>query len=383
MWLLEASVRQAMEQAKQSGFMATVEQQIEYEARSISAAGGGSRIMTVAGSTAEIAVKGVITKSPDIMAMLFGGGNTTYSDITTALAEASSNPAIKDITMAIDSPGGTVDGLFDTLAAIEATPKPVKAVVSNTAASAAYAIAAQADEIVATNKAARFGSVGIVATMGVDDSVVRITSTEAPKKAPDVSTDEGKAVVREELDALHEIFVDAIASGRGTTTDKINADFGQGATLLASEALKRGMIDSLMSADSTTTATSGNKQEAINMDLNTLKAQHSDVYAAAVQEGVAQERDRVGAHLIMGQQAGAIETAIEACKDGSEMTSTLQATYMTAGMNRADVKAREEDDKGATAGNEIDADNQELAKEAAGSAILNLAASNCGVELGA
>lgn len=383
MWLLEASVRQAMEQAQKSGFNATVQQQIEYEARSKSAEGGGSRIMAVTGSTAEIAVKGVITKSPDIMAMLFGGGNTTYSDITMALAEANSNPSIKNITMAIDSPGGSVDGLFDTLAAIEATSKPVKALVSNTAASAAYAIAAQADEIVATNKAARFGSVGIVATMGVDDSVVRITSTEAPKKAPDVSTDEGKAVIREELDALHDIFVDAIASGRGSTTEKINADFGQGATLLASEALKRGMIDSLMTADSTTTAPRGNKQEAINMDLNTFKAQHSDVYAAAVQEGVAQERDRVGAHLIMGQQAGAIETAIEACKDGSEMTSTLQATYMTAGMNRADVKAREEDDKGANAGDEIDTDSQELAKVAAGESILNLAASNCGVELGA
>lgn len=359
MWLLEASVRQAIEQAQKSGFMPTVEQQAQFDARfgTSDTSATDNRLLTVAGNSAEISVKGVITKSPSFMAMLFGGGNTTYPEIISAIAAAEQDDTVSNITLAIDSPGGHFDGLFDTLAAIQAAKKPTKAIISNVGASAAYAIASQADEIVAANKATRIGSVGVVATFMVDDNEISITSTEAPKKRPDVSTVEGIAMVREELDAMHEIFVDAIAEGRSTRADIVNADFGQGGTVLANEALKRGMIDAV--ADSplkavkntkTTTASGGYKPEIGSMDLKTLKAQHPDVHAAAVQEGTDQERDRVSAHLMMGKSSGDMKTACTAIEDGSGMTATLQATYMTAGMNRSDVAGRQEDDLSANAG---------------------------------
>lgn len=378
MWLLEASVRQAILQAQKAGVMPTVEQQANFEASRLSAGGASSRILSVAGSSAEVAVKGVITKAPSFLAMLFGGGNTTYPEIISALAEADSDPEIEDITLAIDSPGGHFDGLFDTLAAIQGTSKPIKAVVSNVGASAAYAIASQADEIVAANRATRVGSVGVVATFQVFENEVSITSTNAPKKRPDVTTEEGKAMVREELDAMHEIFVDAIAEGRDTSVDTVNAEFGQGATLLADEALKRGMIDavaapSLKVVKNTQTSTArsgGNKPEIGSMDLKQLKAQHPDVYAAAVQDGVDQERDRVSAHLIMGEKSGAMETASAAIKDGSGMTATLQATYLTAGMNRSDVGDRQDDEAGADAGDNASAsDDQGDAGDAVASAV--------------
>jgi ClpP class serine protease len=358
MWLLEAAVRQAIEQAQKAGFMPSAEQQQQFEASRYSAEQSiGSRILTQAGSSAEVSIKGVITKTPSFMAMLFGGGNTTYPEIIAALAEADRDDSVEDITLAIDSPGGHFDGLFDTLAAIQSTSKPVKAVISNLGASAAYAIASQADEIVASNRAARIGSVGVVATFYNDENEISITSTNAPKKRPDITTEEGKAMVREELDAMHEIFVDAIADGRSATVEKVNAEFGQGATLLAGEALKRGMIDAIAeptlkavkNTKSTTARSGGNQPEAGYMDLKTLKAQHPDVYAAAVQEGTDQERDRVTAHLIMGEKSGAMETASKAIKDGEAMTSTLQATYLTAGMNRSDVSTRQEEDAAASA----------------------------------
>jgi len=389
MWLLLASIREAFEQAQKSGSAPSAQQQLDYEARISSGSGEGlPRILTIAGNNAEIAIEGAITARPSLMAFIFGGGNTTYADINAALAVAEQDPEVDNITLAIDSPGGTIAGLFDTLAAIEAAKKPVKAVVSNVAASAAYAIASQADEIVATNRAAMFGSIGIVVRGFNDPDEFAITSTDAPKKAPDLSTEEGKAVIREELDALHEIFVDAIASGRSMSTDTINAEFGQGATLLAGEALKRGMIDAVAdsslsvvgNADSTTTANSGTQPEAIDMDLNTLKAQHADVYAAAVQEGVTQERDRVGAHVTMGEASGDMKTAITAINDGSTMTAQLQATYMAAGMNRQDVNNRQDDDAGADAGDGAGAD-EDTAKANASAATLNFAAAACGVEV--
>jgi ClpP class serine protease len=358
MWLLESNIRQSMQQARKAGFMPSVEQQTQFDARfNSSVSANENRLLTMAGNGAEISIKGVITQVPSFMAMVFGGGNTTYPDIISAIATAQQDDNVETITLSIDSPGGEFDGLFDTLAAIQAATKPVKAIISNLGASAAYAIASQADEIVATNIAARIGSVGVVATFGVYDDEVSITSTEAPKKRPDVRTSEGVAMVREELDALHELFVDAIANGRGVDTSKVNANYGQGGTLLAGEALKRGMIDSIaapslksVKTTSTKTATSGTQPEATKMDLNTLKAQHPETFAAAVQQGTTEERDRVTEHLIMGEASGDIKTACAAIKDGTAMTGALRATYMTAGMNRNDVLQRQGEDASATAG---------------------------------
>lgn len=393
MWLLEASVRRQIEQAQKAGIIPTAEQQVQFEASHGSlSADSSSRIMVVAGATAEIAIKGVITKAPSFLAVLFGGGNTTYPEIISALAEAERDDNIKEIILAIDSPGGSIDGLFDTIAAIETTKTSINAVVSNTAASAAYAIAAAADKITASNRAARFGSVGIVATFQVSDDEVSIASTDAPKKRPDVTTEEGQAIVREELDALHEIFVDTIAAGRNTTNEKINAEFGQGATLLANEALKRGMIDAIAdttlsvvsNTDSTTTARKGgDNSETEPMDLDTLKASHPGVYAAAVKDGVTQERDRVAAHLTMGEASGDMKTAVSAINEGSGMTASLQATYMAAGMNRADINDRQDDDTEANAGDQAGGEDDTDAKATAGAAILNAAANSCGVEVGA
>jgi ClpP class serine protease len=358
MWLLEASVRKALEHAEKSGFTPSAEQISQFETRfggDVSAQ--DNRLLTIAGENAAISIKGVITQAPSFMAMIFGGGNTTYPEINAAIAAAEQDDSITNITYEVDSPGGGFDGLFNTLAAMQSAKKPSKAMVSSLSASAAYAIASQADKIVASNIAARIGSIGVVATFYDDENEISITSTEAPRKRPDVRTEEGVAMVREELDALHEIFVEAISQGRGMTPEEINANFGQGGTYLAREALKRGMIDEIATPSlkavkntKTTTASSGTKPEAINMDLHTLKAQHPETFAAAVQQGTEQERDRVSAHLMMGEKSGDMKTASASIKDGSGMTATLQATYMTAGMNRSDVSGRQADDLAANAG---------------------------------
>jgi len=94
------------------------------------------------------------------------------------------------------------------------------------------------------------------------------------------------------------------------------------------------------------------------MDLNELKTAHPEVYAAAVNEGVAKERDRVGAHLTLGTQSGAMETAVNAVKGGSELTATLQAEYMAASMkkNANDTRGDDNADTGAVDGADTNAD---------------------------
>lgn len=394
MWLLEPDVRARLEAALNSGASPTAEQQAEYEARIFDEDGsgnGGSRILTTAGKSAEIQIAGVMTKKPDFLAMLFGGGNTTYPQIADALAQAEADDTVEDITLAIDSPGGAFDGLFDALAAIEAAKKPVKAVISGVGASAAYAIASQADQIVAASRASRIGSIGVAAEFRVREDSVTLTSTNAPRKRPDVTTEEGKAMVVEELDAMHDLFVDTIARGRGVGASEVNDSFGQGATYLADKALKRGMIDSVGAASlkivgntAKETASGGNQPETTTMDLNELKTKHPAVYAAAMLDGETKERDRVVAHLNMGVQAGIMDTAVTAIKDGSGMTMTLQSEYMAAAMNKRDTDKREADESEASAADgaaTTSTQEDEATRDAkAAGDILAFASDRCGVE---
>lgn len=375
MWLLKTEILQAMRIAHARGREPTADERRAFDAHAQTVA-AAPRNLKVAGNTAEIDIVGVLTEKPDFLAWLFGGANATYESIRASLAAANSDPSVKEIVLNVASPGGSVNGMFETIAAIEATTKPMR-VRASQAQSAAYALSAAAGKIEAVSPASMFGSIGVAASIFVDDSVVDIASTEAPNKRPDVTTDEGKAVIREELDALHELFADAIARGRAAATGNedmdvefVNTNFGRGGSLLAAEAKKRKMIDSYPKPASraargkNATAVSDGGQDTVTetkelqpMNIETLKAQHPEVYAAlfaqgeaaGVSAGVAQERDRVSAHLTMGEASGDMKTALAAIADGSAMTSALQAKYLAAGMNRNAIAARESEGAAAAA----------------------------------
>lgn len=83
------------------------------------------------------------------------------------------------------------------------------------------------------------------------------------------------------------------------------------------------------------------QQKETIMNLEQLKAQHPDVYAAAVKETLEKERDRVNAHLELGETCGAMALAIESVKSGAEMSQTLNAKYLGAGIKANAVAARQ------------------------------------------
>lgn len=355
MWLLVQAVLDAMEHARSLGAEVTSEQREKFFALHGDAATGPSRILSIAGNKAEIHIEGVLTNVPNFFAQFFGGGNVTYGEIVAALAEAESTTAVDNIVLRIDSSGGTLDGLFEAIKAIQDTTKPIKALVSNTAASAAFALASHADEIVAENLMARFGSIGVVTEIAMRDDEVRIASSKAPLKVPDVTTAKGVEDVRKQLDAIHDVFVSMVADGRGVTDDKVNSDFGQGALLVASDALSRGMIDSI-SEDSLgkTTNEGTNAQSTLGepgervMNLNELRTEHPTLIAEAIEIGRLAEVDRVSAHMKMGIAYGAMDIAAKAITEGAPFSAALQADYMSAGRN-ADVLDDSAADDAATA----------------------------------
>ena len=85
------------------------------------------------------------------------------------------------------------------------------------------------------------------------------------------------------------------------------------------------------------------------MNLEDLKTRHPEVYEAAKREGVKHERDRIVAHVELGQKSGAMGTTFTAIESGAGMTPTIYSAHMAAGRNRADLAAREADDAVVTA----------------------------------
>lgn len=391
MWLLKQETADEMRRMQSSAFDASMADSVaEFVAhREAVAASNGSDIMNVAGGTARINIQGVLTSAPDFMSWLFDRNNTTYPQIREALATAEQDTSVKRIELYINSPGGLVDGLFDTLAQVQAMSKPTD-VLASQACSAAYAIAAAANgKITAASPAAEFGSIGVATSLYVDESVIDIASTEAPDKRPDVTTPEGQAVVRKHLDAVHELFAEAIAAGRGVSVADVNANYGRGAVMLAREAKSAGLIDKLPAKASkpraqasedeemiqaeavaeaektaaTLTVVGGNgKQHASVADVATakrktvmteseLRAQHPDLFSAVFNTGKAKgaeealkdERDRVAAHLGYGTDCGAMDIAIVAITGGEDVTRALVQKYMSAGRNRDDQSARQQE----------------------------------------
>src|SRR4051812_12268701 len=130
-WLIEETALEAMLEAiavaKRNGYTPTAEERQEFiDAMHAAHATGPTdaegkptrpRNMRVEGHTAIISIEGTLTETPDCASMMFGGGNTTYASIRQALAAADADPEVVDILQDVNSPGGTVEGLFETLAA--------------------------------------------------------------------------------------------------------------------------------------------------------------------------------------------------------------------------------------------------------------------------
>ena len=305
-----------------------------------------SRVFTVAGNVATINITGMLTKSYTFMTWLYGG--TAYSEIMNALALIENDSEITDVIVKMDSGGGHVAGLFDVVAEIQAMTTPIRCIVSGSCCSAAYAIAAQCDTIEASSNGDSIGSIGIVVDVDIDPEEVSITSTNAPNKRPDATTDEGRAQIRAQLDEYEELFLEAIAEGRGVKVDEVIKNYGQGATTIARNALKSGMIDSInlkpqiVQGDPGNSTTASN-EEIITMNAAEIKANHPEAYAAILAEGKQVEQDRVSAFAELGEASGAPELAMAMIKDGTEHSATVNAKFMAAQMKAGVFQAMADD----------------------------------------
>src|SRR5439155_18801629 len=94
-------------------------------------------------------------------------GATSAEGLTARFNSAMADPRVRAIALDLDSPGGAVQGIQELGDAIYAArgTKPIVAVANHLAASAAYWLASQADELVVTPS----GEVGSIRVLAVHD----------------------------------------------------------------------------------------------------------------------------------------------------------------------------------------------------------------------
>lgn len=206
--------------------------------------------------TAVINVRGPLFRYRSIFTWLLGG--TSMEQLALDFQAAMDDPAIRRVVLAVDSPGGQIDGIHEMANMIRNAhaAKPVTAYVDGLAGSGAYWLASAAGRIVA-DETAQLGSIGVLATVWDDrDAQERhgirrfeIISSQSPFKRSDPRTDEGRGQIQRMVDGLAQTFIDKVAQFRQTSATKVARDYGQGAVLAAREAITVGMADDLGSLE--------------------------------------------------------------------------------------------------------------------------------------
>lgn len=204
------------------------------------------------GRVAQINIVGSITRRGSIWSEFFGGA--TVEGTRAALRTVAADDTVSTVLLNIDSPGGTVDGLPELAAEIRKLreSKHVVAVANSLAASAAYWLASQADEVVAAPEAL-VGSIGVFTTHDdqsawLEKMGIKTTYIHAGKYKVEANPDQPLSADAEQhlqgiVDNAYSLFVSDVAKGRGVTAAKVKSDYGEGRVLTAQEAKAAGMID--------------------------------------------------------------------------------------------------------------------------------------------
>lgn len=180
-------------------------------------------------------------------------GLVSYEGLRHAISEAAADKRVKAIVLDIDSPGGMAAGMTETAALIRevGAAKPVTAVASPLAASAAYGLASAANRIVAAPDS-QLGSIGVVYLHAdrsgeLEKKGIRVTLVHAGAHKIDAHpfgplSPAVQADIQGRIDAVHANFISIVRSGRPQLSEAAVRQT-EARVYLAEEAVARGLAD--------------------------------------------------------------------------------------------------------------------------------------------
>lgn len=220
--------------------------------------GNNSRVRIREGGVAVMNIIGPIIRHADYFSEMCGV--TSTERLSKDFNQALNAQSVNSILMYVASPGGEAFGIGEFAAMIHERTinKPVTAYIGGYGASAAYYIAAAADEVV-IDSSAMIGSIGTVMeatdyTKAYESRGIQkrtYVSEQSPKKRPKMGTETGDAVLQQLVDDMAQVFVEDVARFRGVTVEKVLADFGQGGMMVGKRAVEAGLVDRVGSFEAT------------------------------------------------------------------------------------------------------------------------------------
>lgn len=267
-------------------------------------------LMQYRDNTAIIDIKGAIM-SDSFLSWLFDIASPEA--IAKDFDKAINDKTIDAIVFNIDSPGGQVTGINELSNMIynARSVKPILAYIGGIGASAAYWIASAADQII-IDDTGRAGSIGVVIGYRKQDkSVIEIVSTASPKKRINVESEEGKAQLLAQADAIADVFISTVARNRNVSIDTVLNQFGQGGILVGKDAVNARLADKLGSLEGTLREykTNNRYKEFSNMKIETVEQFKENFPAlaselenscklAGKQEGLKESTDKIFAFML-------------------------------------------------------------------------------------
>ena len=206
--------------------------------------------MEVVDGVARIPVGGILARK--VTAFERGAGVVDTMDVTRDLRWADKSKDVRAILLDIDSPGGIINGTPELADAVAAVDKPIVAFSANKMASAAYWIAAGADQIYAT-KSAEIGSIGVYtyfldesARLAEDGLKLDVFASGKYKGLGIPGTtlsDEQRNLLQSEVDGIANQFKEHVLQYRPA----VPADTMEGQAFFGVDAVKYGLIDGVVS----------------------------------------------------------------------------------------------------------------------------------------
>ena len=304
---------------------------------------------------------GVLAVTGPTRASYYGPG--TYSRLRMQLELLLNNDDCTEIVLEINSPGGDVNGLFECCEYVAKAKeqKPIHCHVTGMCCSAAYAIAAACTDISVT-ETSEIGSVGVYAQaydweeyekkQGLLSRIFR--SKNAKNKNISAFTEEGVKDIQEKIDFYEDCFYTVLSEGRNMDREKCVESFGQGAVFLASDALERNMVDSIVAYDELITKLSSpddvEEDEGDDMDITKWTAEEKEaVFKALVEEnpsllaeaeGTAREAERSRVNELYALRTDSNKDIVDAAISEGKNAESIYADLYRAEKERADKLAQ-------------------------------------------
>jgi signal peptide peptidase SppA len=201
-------------------------------------------------------VTGVISKRMNMFQEISGG--CSIEQCASQFKTALDDPAVSAILLKVDSPGGSIDGVFEFADMIynARDAKPIVCLAYGQMCSAAYLIGAAASAVYASDVATVVGSIGVVA-VHQDTSSKRqasgVVTTEVYRGkykrivTDGPLTDEGLKSLEEKVDYCYSLFVNDVARFRGVDAETVLNTMSTDVTdyFIGRQAVDAGLVDGI------------------------------------------------------------------------------------------------------------------------------------------